>query len=152
MRTIMIRRVGPAALAAAAGAACYSSTQAEAPAAALDPKSWVPLKLVSTEPLTENTSVYRFAFAHPEATSGMMVASCLLVKAAIGSEKPDGSRANVLRPYTPMSSPDTKGFLDLAVSDHLALSVHPPWPIPPPECPELSVPIHCRSRCIRRAR
>ena len=66
-------------------------------------------------PLTENTAIYRFAFADPEATSGMTVASCLLTKAPIGSEKPDGSRANVLRPYTPMSRPNAKGYLDLAV-------------------------------------
>ena len=45
----------------------------------------------------------------------MTVASCLVVKAAIGSEKADGTRANVIRPYTPMSRPDAKGHLDLVV-------------------------------------
>ena len=45
----------------------------------------------------------------------MSVASLLMTKAPIGSEKPDGSRANVLRPYTPLSRPDAKGYLDLAV-------------------------------------
>jgi len=114
LRSTALRRTGPVALAAAAGA-WYSAAQAEAPATGLDPKNWVPLKLVSTIPLTDNTSIYRFAFSDPEATSGMTVASCLLTKAAIGSEKADGSRGNVLRPYTPLSSPGQKGYMDLAV-------------------------------------
>lgn len=46
---------------------------------------------------------------------GLPVASCLLVRAPIGSEKPDGSRAFVLRPYTPISHPDEKGHFELAI-------------------------------------
>ena len=46
---------------------------------------------------------------------GLPVASCLLVRAPIGSEKPDGSRAFVLRPYTPISHPDERGHFDLAI-------------------------------------
>ena len=100
-----------------AAAATYVTlpAQAAAPAPGLEPTSWVSLKLVESTPLTDNTAIYRFAFADPEANSGMGVASCLLVKAAIGSEKEDGTRANVMRPYTPMSRPDAKGHLDLAV-------------------------------------
>lgn len=75
----------------------------------------MPLKLVKSTPLTKDSAIYRFAFADPEATSGMTVASCLLVKAAIGSEKADGTRANVMRPYTPMSGPDAKGHMDLMI-------------------------------------
>ena len=119
LRTSILRRcataAGSAAFAAAAGAAYYQPRLEAAPAAGLDPKSWVPLKLVSTTPLSANTAIYRFAFDDSEATSGMSVASCLLVKAAIGKEKEDGSRGNVLRPYTPLSRPEAKGHLDLAV-------------------------------------
>lgn len=104
-----------AAPAAMAAAAYYAPAHAEAPAAGLDPKNWVPLKLVEKTPLTDNTAIYRFAFTDPAATSGMTVASLLMVKAPIGSEKPDGSRANVLRPYTPLSRPGEVGYLDLAV-------------------------------------
>ena len=46
---------------------------------------------------------------------GLPVASCLLVRAPIGSKKPDGSRAFVLRPYTPISHPDERGHFDLAI-------------------------------------
>lgn len=104
-----------AAPAAVAAAAYYAPAHAEAPPAGLDPKNWVPLKLVEKTPLSDNTAIYRFAFTDPAATSGMTVASLLMVKAPIGSEKPDGSRANVLRPYTPLSRPGEVGYLDLAV-------------------------------------
>lgn len=120
LRTSIFRRgaaaAGSAAFAAAAGSAAYYQPRLEAaPAAGLDPKSWVPLKLVSTTPVSANTAIYRFAFEDKEATSGMKVASCLVVKAAIGKEKEDGTRGNVLRPYTPLSRPEAKGYLDLAV-------------------------------------
>lgn len=36
-----------------------------------------------------------------------------LLRAPIGSENPDGSRKFVIRPYTPTSPPDAKGYLDL---------------------------------------
>lgn len=42
------------------------------------------------------------------------VASCLVTRAAIGSVKEDGSRAFVIRPYTPINA-ETKGTLDLCV-------------------------------------
>ena len=104
------------ATATAAGASYFClPAQAAAPSPGLDPKSWVPLKLVKSTPLTKDSAIYSFAFADPEATSGMTVASCLLVKAAIGSEKADGTRANVMRPYTPISRPKAKGHLDLMV-------------------------------------
>lgn len=111
-----LRRAAALATATAAGATYFClPAQAEAPAPGLDPSSWVPLKLVKSTPLTKDSAIYRFAFADPEATSGMTVASCLLVKAAIGSEKADGTRANVMRPYTPMSGPDAKGHMDLMI-------------------------------------
>ena len=104
------------ATATAAGASYFClPAQAAAPSPGLDPKSWVPLKLVKSTPLTKDSAIYSFVFADPEATSGMTVASCLLVKAAIGSEKADGTRANVMRPYTPISRPESKGHLDLMV-------------------------------------
>eukprot|EP00316_Scyphosphaera_apsteinii_P005097 CAMPEP_0119329352 /NCGR_PEP_ID=MMETSP1333-20130426/75629_1 /TAXON_ID=418940 /ORGANISM="Scyphosphaera apsteinii, Strain RCC1455" /LENGTH=285 /DNA_ID=CAMNT_0007338449 /DNA_START=74 /DNA_END=931 /DNA_ORIENTATION=- len=97
----------------------YSYAQADAAApAGLDPGKWVPLKLTQVTPLTNNTAIYRFAFSNPDASSGMTVASCLLTKAAIGSQKPDGSRANVMRPYTPISRPDQTGYLELAVKSY----------------------------------
>ena len=57
-----------------------------------DPDKWVPLKLTKVTKLSHNTKIYRFAYSDPEATSGMTVASCLLTKAPIGSEKKDGTK------------------------------------------------------------
>ena len=121
LRRLASRMAMPAA-AGVAGAAWYTSSSALAaaapPATGLDPSSWVPLTLSKVTKLTENTAIYRFSYKDPEATSGMTVASCLLTKAAVGSEKPDGSRANVMRPYTPISRPDVKGHLELAVKTY----------------------------------
>ena len=94
------------------------SRQESASSVGLDPKEWTPLTLTNIKKLTENTAIYRFAYANPEATSGMSVASLLMVKAPIGSTKPDGSRANVLRPYTPITRPNEKGYLELAVKTY----------------------------------
>lgn len=84
----------------------------------LSPTEWRALKLQSIMPLSHDTAVYRFAYADERATSGMRVASCLLTKAAIGPEKADGSRANVIRPYTPISRCDDRGYVELAVKTY----------------------------------
>lgn len=123
LRTALLRRGLAAAVPAAAGitvASMYNSSSAlaEPPSPGLDPAKWVPLTLTKKTQLTDNTAIYRFAFKNAESSSGMTVASCLLTKAAIGSEKPDGSRANVMRPYTPISRPEVKGYLELAVKTY----------------------------------
>jgi len=112
----------PAATAAVAAAGYHSHTSVLAdtapPAPGIDPASWTALTLSKVTKLSENTAIYRFAFADEKAPSGMTVASCLLTKAAIGSQKEDGTRANVMRPYTPISRPDAVGYLDLAVKTY----------------------------------
>lgn len=102
---------------AASAAAYYSSCEASA-RVGLDPQAWKALTLAKITPLSSNTAIYRFAYDDPSATSGMTVASCLVTKAAIGSEKQDGSRANVIRPYTPISRPNVAGYLELAVKSY----------------------------------
>ena len=119
LRTLLPRLRVPAAAAAAASASAlaYSYTRLESapPPVGLDPKEWRKLTLVKKEPISANTAVYSFAYDDASATSGMTVASLLMVKANIGSEKPDGSRAAVIRPYTPMTRPSVVGYLDLVV-------------------------------------
>lgn len=60
-----------------------------------------PLVQVHKEALTKGvanpTVLFRFALPDKDHEPGLPVASCLLVRAPIGSEKPDGSRAFVLR-------------------------------------------------------
>ena len=124
VRHVLPRLRAPAAAAAAAACASawygtsYIAGAENAPSVGLDPAAWRPLKLEKVTPVSANTAVYRFAYADPKATSGMTVASCLLTKAAIGSEKPDGSRAAVIRPYTPTTRPEVAGYLDLVVKSY----------------------------------
>ena len=125
--SILFRGAAAPAAAAIAAGSLYSydgengfhrpctTLQAQAPTPGLDPGAWTPLKLKEVKQLTPNTAIYRFAFSDPAAPSGMPVASCVVTKANIGEEKPDGSRKPVIRPYTPISRPESKGYVDLAV-------------------------------------
>lgn len=54
----------------------------------------------------------RFALPDKNQALNLPVASCLVTRAPIGSVKEDGSRAFVIRPYTPISA-ETTGHLDL---------------------------------------
>ena len=93
--------------------------QTAAAASPLSPEEWRGFKLVRKQPLTKGvanpTVLFRFELPSKDAEVGLPVASCLLVRAPIGSEKPDGSRAFVIRPYTPISQPDERGHFDLAI-------------------------------------
>jgi cytochrome-b5 reductase len=80
---------------------------------ALNPNEWVKFKLQETHAVNHNTKLFRFKFDSEEAL-GLHVASCLLTKAAIGTKK-DGSPNIVIRPYTPISPPDSKGYFDLLI-------------------------------------
>ena len=115
----LLRLRAPAVAAASASVVYYttigSQLESAPPKAGLDPSAWKKLTLTKVEPITANTAMYRFSYDDPKATSGMTVASCLLTKANIGSEKPDGSRAAVIRPYTPTTRPEVAGYLDLVV-------------------------------------
>jgi len=54
-------------------------------------------KQALTKGVANPTVLYRFALPDGGQEVGLPVASCLLVRAPIGSEKPDGSRAFVIR-------------------------------------------------------
>ncbi|KAL3691535.1 hypothetical protein R1sor_005186 [Riccia sorocarpa] len=87
----------------------------EAPKGALDPNNWIHLKVEQVEQLTHNTKKFRFVFDDPDAVSGLKVASCLLTRARIGNEGKDGKPNYLIRPYTPVTSPDVRGYFDLVV-------------------------------------
>jgi len=76
-----------------------------------DPNQWVELLLKSRDSHTHNTDIFRFALPSPDHISGLHVASALLTQTTPHSsdEKP------ITRPYTPISVPDEKGYLDLLV-------------------------------------
>ncbi|KAI3438115.1 hypothetical protein D9Q98_000556 [Chlorella vulgaris] len=89
------------------------------PPVALSADEWRSFKLVHKEALTKGvpspTVLFRFALPDKTMEAGLPVASCVLVRAPIGSSKPDGSNAFVIRPYTPISGNHAKGHMDLAI-------------------------------------
>ncbi|MCO5585691.1 hypothetical protein L7F22_039627 [Adiantum nelumboides] len=79
---------------------------------ALKPNDWISFKLEDTVKVSPNTNIYRFTF--DDEKLGLNVASCLLTRAQLGN-KDDGKPNYVVRPYTPISPPDSKGYFDLMV-------------------------------------
>lgn len=83
---------------------------------AMSPDEFRPFTVTEIKPLTHDTSPYRFGLEKDQ-TLQMPVSSLLLVRAAIGSEKDDGTKSFVIRPYTPTSA-DTVGYFDLIVKSY----------------------------------
>lgn len=90
-----------------------AAAEESAPKTALNPKEFVKFKVAEVHDVNHNTKVYRFTF-DPQEHLGLSVASCLITKAEIGKKK-DGSPNYVIRPYTPISPPDSKGYFDLMI-------------------------------------
>ncbi|KAL9100196.1 MAG: hypothetical protein Q9163_004402 [Psora crenata] len=76
-------------------------------------QGFISLKLDSVEILNHNTKRFRFALPSSDDVSGLQIASALLTRFK-GSEmdKP------VVRPYTPTSDEDQKGYIDLVVKKY----------------------------------
>ncbi|KAJ4952132.1 hypothetical protein NE237_028964 [Protea cynaroides] len=80
---------------------------------ALNPDKWVEFKLKETARVSPNTKLYRFSY-DPTAKLGLDVASCFYTRAPQGLDD-EGKMKYVLRPYTPISDPDAKGYFDLLI-------------------------------------
>lgn len=74
----------------------------------LNPDAFEPVKVIKKYNVSHDTVFVRFAYANEDAVSGLTIASCLLLSAPIGEVREDGTRETVIRPYTPVSAPDTK--------------------------------------------
>lgn len=73
-------------------------------------QGFIDLKLESVENINHNTKKFRFALPNKDDVSGLQIASALLTKyKGPEMEKP------VIRPYTPVSDEDQKGYIDLVV-------------------------------------
>lgn len=92
-----------------------TSTASTSTPSALSPNDWKSFKVAERKQMTHNTVFLRFALPDAEQVVGLPVASCLITRAPIGSQKEDGSKGYVIRPYTPVSLPDAKGHFDLVV-------------------------------------
>ncbi|KAH6657717.1 hypothetical protein BKA67DRAFT_532910 [Truncatella angustata] len=76
-------------------------------------QGFVSLLLEDVEIVNHNTKKLRFKLPEDDQVSGLAVASALLTKYKdAGAEKP------VLRPYTPTSDEDTRGYIDLIVKKY----------------------------------
>jgi NAD(P)H-flavin reductase len=74
--------------------------------------------LAKVEPYNHNTKVYHFSF-DDDKVSGGQVASCLLVRTPEGEGQVlDDKGKPVIRPYTPISSPDVRGEVQLMIKEY----------------------------------
>ncbi|KAI3892007.1 hypothetical protein MKW92_013935, partial [Papaver armeniacum] len=93
---------------------------------ALNPDKWIKFELQDTAMFNHNSQLFRFSF-DPSTKLGFDVASCILTRAPVGLDD-NGKVEYVLRSYTPISDPESKGYFDLLVkiypegkmSQHLA--------------------------------
>ncbi|GMH30703.1 hypothetical protein Nepgr_032546 [Nepenthes gracilis] len=83
------------------------------PKVALNPDKWIEFKLHETANVSHNTKLFRFTF-DPSAKLGLDIASCVITRAPIGQDD-EGKPKYVIRPYTPISDPDAKGYFDLLI-------------------------------------
>ena len=97
---------------AAAATATYAFA-AEKAKAALSSDEFRPLKLVSVSSESHDTKRFRFAYPESDMVSGGEVASCIVLKYI----NPASGKA-VVRPYTPVTAIDQKGFLELVVKQY----------------------------------
>ncbi|XP_038612328.1 LOW QUALITY PROTEIN: NADH-cytochrome b5 reductase 3-like [Tachyglossus aculeatus] len=92
-----------------------------APAITLEnPDVKYPLRLIDKENISHDTRKFRFALPSREHILGLPVGQHIYLSARI-----DGNL--VIRPYTPVSSDDDKGFVDLVVKIYFK-NVHPKYP------------------------
>uniref|UniRef100_A0A7S0RQ42 NADH-cytochrome b5 reductase n=1 Tax=Chlamydomonas leiostraca TaxID=1034604 RepID=A0A7S0RQ42_9CHLO len=80
---------------------------------ALDPQEFKPFKITAKKKLTHDTYLYTFELPNNQA-SGLHTASCLVTRAMI-TPAGEAQPKPVVRPYTPVSPPGARGYLDLAV-------------------------------------
>ncbi|KAJ8436856.1 hypothetical protein Cgig2_026180 [Carnegiea gigantea] len=110
-----------------------STNEGASPKVALNPDEWLKFKLHETANVSHNTKLFRsilglylveirlsecswvcvFTF-DPDAELGLHIASCVITRAPTGQDG-EGKTKYVIRPYTPISDPDAKGYFDLMI-------------------------------------
>uniref|UniRef100_A0A8D0ZFR4 NADH-cytochrome b5 reductase n=1 Tax=Sus scrofa TaxID=9823 RepID=A0A8D0ZFR4_PIG len=95
--------------------------QRSTPAITLEnPDIKYPLRLIDKEVVNHDTRRFRFALPSPQHVLGLPVGQHIYLSARI-----DGNL--VIRPYTPVSSDDDKGFVDLVIKVYFK-DTHPKFP------------------------
>lgn len=98
----------------------FSSNKNNAPVTLTNSAVKYPLKLIEKEKISPDTRRFRFALPSPHHILGLPVGQHVYLTARIDSHR-------VIRPYTPVSSDDDKGFVDLVVKVYFKY-VHPEFP------------------------
>ncbi|XP_041110960.1 NADH-cytochrome b5 reductase 3-like [Polyodon spathula] len=91
-----------------------------APITLEDPNVKYCLKLIDKEIISHDTRRFRFALKSPDHVLGLPIGQHIYLSARIDGEL-------VVRPYTPVSSDDDKGYVDLVVKIYYK-NVHPKFP------------------------
>jgi len=92
----------------------------KAPVTLKDPNIKYPLKLVDKEVISHDTRRFRFALPSMEHILGLPVGQHIYLTAKVNGEL-------VIRPYTPVSSDDDKGYMDLVIKVYFK-DTHPKFP------------------------
>ncbi|GAB6029997.1 NADH-cytochrome b5 reductase 2 [Chamberlinius hualienensis] len=90
------------------------------PVTLVDPNVKYPLRLVQKEVLSHDTRVFRFSLPSSEHIVGLPIGQHVYLTAKINDQL-------IVRPYTPVTSDDTKGYMDLVVKVYFK-NVHPKFP------------------------
>nr|XP_008006115.2 NADH-cytochrome b5 reductase 2 isoform X1 [Chlorocebus sabaeus] len=85
-----------------------------------DPEAKYPLPLIEKEKISHNTRRFRFELPSPDHVLGLPVGNYVQLLAKIDNEL-------VVRAYTPVSSDDDRGFVDLIIKIYFK-NVHPQYP------------------------
>ncbi|OXA58452.1 NADH-cytochrome b5 reductase 2 [Folsomia candida] len=86
------------------------------------PEEWVPLTLENRKKISPDTFLFRFKLPSPDHILGLPVGQNIQVRSG---HKVNGE--DVIRAYTPVSSNDDKGFMDLLIKVYFK-NVHPNFP------------------------
>lgn len=97
-----------------------SGSKSKKKVALKDPNVKYPFELVFKEELTHDTRKFRFALPSEGHVLGLPLGQHIYLSAKINGEL-------VVRPYTPTSSDDDKGYFDLVIKVYKA-NVHPKFP------------------------
>jgi len=99
---------------------CCSPKKSKRLVALVDPDVKYPFELVFKKELTHDTRLFRFALPSEQHSLGLPIGQHIYLSAKINGE-------SVVRPYTPTSSDDDKGYFDLVLKVYKP-NVHPKFP------------------------
>ncbi|XP_023215751.1 NADH-cytochrome b5 reductase 3-like isoform X2 [Centruroides sculpturatus] len=85
-----------------------------------DPDKKYSIKLIEKEEISHDTRRFRFALPTSEHILGLPVGQHIYISARVNGQL-------VVRPYTPVSSDDCKGYMDLVIKVYFK-NVHPKYP------------------------